>query len=67
MQMRFEGSYDGADDRTQADVRAVWDKELTARIANLDLTEELQASGRPWAEADDDGAVVVRGPGVIKD
>jgi uncharacterized protein HemY len=57
-------AYDAADERTQAMVRAAWDEELAARIAGLDLTEELQAAGRPWAEADDDGAVVVRAPDV---
>jgi uncharacterized protein HemY len=59
-----QDAYDAADDRTQAMVRAAWDEELTARIAGLDFTERLQASGLPWAEADDDGVVVVRGPGV---
>jgi len=56
-------SYDAVDDRTQAVVRAAWDEELAARIAGLDLTEDLRAAGRPWAEAGDDGAVVVRDPG----
>jgi len=58
-----QDAYDAADERTQAVVRAAWDEELSARIARLDLTEELEASGLPWTEADEDGAVVVRGPG----
>lgn len=53
--------YDEVDDHPQAVVRAAWDEEIAARIAGLDLAERLRASGRPWAEADDDGDVVLRG------
>lgn len=56
-------AYDEVDERTQAVVRAAWDEEIAARTAGLDFTERLQASGLSWAEADDDGEVVVRGPG----
>lgn len=55
-------SYDDADDRAQAVIRAAWDEQIADRIASLDLTGELEAAGVPWAEADDDGNVVERGP-----
>lgn len=54
-------TYDAVDDQAQALVRAAWDEGIAARIAGLDFTEELQASDRPWAEADADGELVVRG------
>lgn len=54
-------AYDDVDDRTQAVVRAEWDQEIAARIAGLNLSERLRASGVPWAEADGDGDLVVRG------
>jgi hypothetical protein len=54
--------YDAVDEHAQAAVRATWGEEIAAKIADLDFTEQLLASGRPWAEADDDGAIVVRQP-----
>lgn len=56
-------AYDEVDDRAQAVVRAAWDQDIAARIAALSFTEELEATGLPWAEADADGEIVVRGPG----
>jgi hypothetical protein len=56
-------SYDEVDDRAQAVVRAVWDEQIAAKVGGLDFTERLQTTGLPWAEADDDGQVVVRRPG----
>lgn len=56
-------SYDQVDDRAQAVVRATWDQEIGQRIAALDFTDRLEAAGEPWAEADEDGGVVVRRPG----
>jgi hypothetical protein len=53
-------AYDDVDDRTQAVVRAAWGEEIAARIAGLNFTESLLATGQPWAEADEDGNVVVR-------
>lgn len=55
-------AYDEVDDRSQAVVRAAWDEQIAEKIAGLDFTEQLQATGLPWAEADDDGDVVVRRP-----
>lgn len=55
-----QASYDDLDDRGQAVVRATWDEQIAARIAGLDLTEELVAAGEPWAEADEDGRVHTR-------
>lgn len=56
-------AYDEVNDQAQAVVRATWDEQITARIAGLDFTERLEASGLPWAEGDEDGDVIVRGPG----
>jgi hypothetical protein len=57
-----EMSYDDLDEPAQALVRSAWDRKLGARISVVDFEEELRASGRPWAEADSDGNVVVRHP-----
>jgi hypothetical protein len=54
-------AYDDVDDRSQAVVRAAWDEQIAKRISGLDFTERLDSTGAPWAEADDDGNVVVRG------
>ena len=42
-------------------VRAAWDEDIAARIAGLDFTADLRATGLTWAEAAADGEVVVRG------
>lgn len=55
-------AYDELADRAQALVRASWDEQIAARIAALDFEDRLHAAGRPWAEADADGRVVVREP-----
>lgn len=55
-------SYDVAGDRAQAVIRAAWDEEIGARIAGLDFTERLDASGTSWAEADDDGRIIEHAP-----
>lgn len=54
-------SYDEVGERAQAVVRATWDDEVAARLGGLDLAERLRATGRAWAEAGDDGDVVLRG------
>lgn len=54
-------AYDEVDDRSQAVVRAEWEQAIAGRIAGLDLTSRLDASGSSWAEADEDGDVVVHG------
>ena len=56
-------AYDQVDERAQAVVRATWDADITARIAGLDFTKRLQASGTPWAEADDDGNLIAHEAG----
>ena len=53
-------AYDEVDDRSQAVVRAEWEQAIAGRIG-LDLTGRLDASGASWAEADEDGNVVVHG------
>jgi uncharacterized protein HemY len=58
-----QASYDALGDRAQAVVRASWDEQIAARIDGLDLTDRLQAAGRPWPEADADGRVVMRDAG----
>lgn len=56
-------AYDDIDEDAQAAVRATWDEGIAARIAGLDFTKRLEASGLPWAEADPDGTLVTHGPG----
>lgn len=55
--------YDALSDREQAIVRVAWDKEIADRINGLDFEDRLRAGGRPWAEADADGKVVVHDAG----
>lgn len=56
-------SYDALPERAQALVRASWEEQVAERLAGLDLEDRLRAAGAPWTEADDDGNIVVRGPG----
>lgn len=60
--LRGQESYDGLDDDAQAIVRARWDAQLAKDLAEADFTEELDAAGIPWAEADADGSIVVHDP-----
>lgn len=55
--------YDGLPDKEQAVVRAAWDEQISAKIAELDFEKSLRAAGQPWAEADAEGNAVVRNPG----
>ncbi|RFA07022.1 hypothetical protein B7R21_17005 [Subtercola boreus] len=52
-------SYDDLRDSEQAVVRVAWNDNVTARIAELDFTDDLLEAGLPWAEADADGTVIV--------
>lgn len=52
--------YDDLADPAQAVVRVEWDDRVAATLAGLDFTEGLHAAGRPWAEADEDGNLVMR-------
>jgi hypothetical protein len=56
-----QAAYDALSDRAQAFVRASWSEQAAERIGALDLEGQLRATGQPWAEADADGNVVVRG------
>lgn len=56
-----QSPYDDVDDRTQAIVRATWAEDIADRIAGLDLTPKLAATGVPWAEGDEHGRPVMRG------
>ncbi|MDF2441926.1 MAG: hypothetical protein JWR01_129 [Subtercola sp.] len=51
--------YDELRDSEQAVVRVAWNDRVTARIAELDFTDELLEAGLPWAEANVDGSVVL--------
>src|SRR3712207_3627495 len=52
--------YDDLPDPAQATVRVEWDDRVAATLAGLDFTDELHAAGKPWAEADEDGNLVIR-------
>ncbi|MDA0183313.1 hypothetical protein OJ997_23585 [Solirubrobacter phytolaccae] len=56
-----QAPYDELSDYAQAVVRASWTERTAARVASADFTERLRAAGRPWHEADVEGATVVRG------
>ncbi|MCU1479516.1 MAG: hypothetical protein JWQ19_302 [Subtercola sp.] len=58
-----EGSYDDLSDPAQAIVRVAWHDEIASRIAGLSFENDLNAVGEPWAEADADGHLVLRGGG----
>lgn len=53
--------YDSLTAEEQAIVRAEWAERMQQRREALDLATEFEAEGRPWAELDDDGEVVVHG------
>jgi hypothetical protein len=55
-------AYDGLNAEEQAVVRAEWAERMVARIAGLDLAETFAAGGRPYAELDELGRVVVHEP-----
>jgi len=55
------GSYDALAEREQAIVRAAWEARIEATLASLNFEQELRAGGAAWAEADDEGNLVIRG------
>ncbi len=55
-------SYDSLAEHDQAVVRAAWEEETATRREKLDLSAEFIRSGQPWAELDDQGAVVEQRP-----
>ncbi|MEA5454725.1 hypothetical protein SPF06_08330 [Sinomonas sp. JGH33] len=55
------GSYDALAEREQAVVRAAWDERIASALASLNFEPELLAAGETWAEADEDGNLVIRG------
>lgn len=57
-----QASYDGLPDNAQAQVRVAWNEGISARIAGLNFEDRLEEAGRPWAEADANGKIVVRRP-----
>jgi hypothetical protein len=58
-----QAPYDALGDREQAIVRVAWDQQLTERIGGLDFEDRLRTGGRPWAEADADGNVIMHDAG----
>jgi ParD-like antitoxin of type II bacterial toxin-antitoxin system len=55
-------SYDDVPERVQAVVRVAWQDAIEADIKGLDLEAELEAAGRPWAEAGPGGEAIIRQP-----
>jgi hypothetical protein len=58
-----EMSYDALGEPDQAVVRANWDEQLIARLAELNLAAEFTQAGRAWTEADEQGRAVTRKEG----
>lgn len=52
--------YDDLPDPAQALVRVEWEDRVDATLSKLDFTDGLRAAGKPWAEADEDGGLVMR-------
>lgn len=59
-----KASYDELCERDQAVVRAIWDEQMDARRAHLDLAAEFTRTGQWWTEADESGRALVRNQGV---
>jgi hypothetical protein len=55
-----QATYDDLSDPAQAAVRVEWEDRVASRLSELDYTDRLDAAGRPWAEADEDGNLVTR-------
>jgi hypothetical protein len=55
-----EAAYDELGERSQAVVRAIWEEQIASRVADLGLAAEFESAGRPWTDADEDGAAVTR-------
>ncbi|MFF2052352.1 hypothetical protein ACFVU2_12200 [Leifsonia sp. NPDC058194] len=55
-----DAAYDDLGERGQAIVRAIWDEEMSKRLARLDLAAEFTQAGRSWTDADENGDAVVR-------
>jgi hypothetical protein len=57
-----QAHYDDLPAPAQAAVRVEWDDRVAVTLARLDFTDGLEAAGKPWAEADEDGSLVLRDP-----
>lgn len=57
-----QAPYDDLPDPAQAAVRVAWHDRIDAALAGLDFTDRLNAAGRPWAEGDEAGDLVMREP-----
>lgn len=57
-----ELAYDDVPVEAQAIVRTHWDAQIAGDLGALDLTAELDATGKPWYTADANGDVVVHHP-----
>jgi hypothetical protein len=54
-------SYDSLSVKEQAIIRAEWSARIDTLRGALNLADQFAATGRTWAELDDDGAVIERG------
>lgn len=52
--------YDDLPEPAQALVRVGWEDRVDVTLSELDFTDGLRAAGKPWAEADEDGKLVMR-------
>jgi hypothetical protein len=52
--------YDDLGEFDQAAVRAAWEESIDDAIGDLDYEDRLLAAGESWAEADDQGNLVIR-------
>lgn len=56
-----DASYDTLGEREQALMRTEWDARI-ARASGTDLTGELESTGLPWVEGDDEGRLTATRP-----
>lgn len=52
--------YDELSEPMQAAVRARWASRVAATLDRLDFTDALRDAGEPWAEADEQGNLVMQ-------
>lgn len=57
-----DGSYDALGEREQALVRGAWSERVTALREQLNYEADFAASGESYAEADEDGNLILHPP-----
>lgn len=55
-----QAAYDELPDVAQAAVRVAWEERMATMLHELDFTARLSAAAKPWAEADQNGHLVLR-------